>query len=649
MLIWIDPCVQAGQKNPFNKIRSIAPMKFVKEKYNNISSKISTAKNKIGDYDFEAAENELKQAEEELNRELGAQNRKTLEQKNVLQDELRETWKILGLMRKKKEIDDIFTQNKDEWRWEKYRDQFSQDFDGEDGQKLRNFLVDKWRDMSKASDLDELGGYKCFWLDLVDSNSHNFGLQRMRNIIANLPRSRKENARYLAGVATLNMKEFREAEDFFTYDFDNSQIKVLAQKGKAEANAKILLSLVPDQFFINGKLVEDIERVDQSISPVPISLFPIKRGEKSWIELELREQNAPLPNLKLAWLYSMFGWYPEAGAYLKKEISSRIEAPETPNQPELIALSQFYGRIMEEAYIPNCTNSEINFPNFVSNNLSAFKVLADIEGTFRETLKKSGALNSPSVIYMNNWLEAYKIYQQTNQSTNNINAKLAGYKSALKKCPESFLFQERCFNLFRSDWTRSNQLSLPFYGHNGFYQLTFHGSEVNVYASVVQIISLIQFLEKVTYTQSREIRSATDVTPSLMKKDFLQRSAYRDVPIDKEVFSLTMHHVYQICKERHLNLSPKGSSTSKPPWTKISSYIDKGNQYKERNQLIAAVSAYLKSIALIPTPEAYDRLKKVLENINMKLNEEHADIYQTIKQNLQENLKGCRQQIEKFP
>ena len=83
--------------------------------------------------------------------------------------------------------------------------------------------------------------------------------------------------------------------------------------------------------------------------------------------------------------------------------------------------------------------------------------------------------------------------------------------------------------------------------------------------------------------------------------------------------------------------------------SEISSYIDKGNQYKERNQLIAAVSAYLKSIALIPTPEAYDRLKKVLENINMKLNEEHADIYQTIKQNLQENLKGCRQQIEKFP
>ena len=95
--------------------------------------------------------------------------------------------------------------------------------------------------------------------------------------------------------------------------------------------------------------------------------------------------------------------------------------------------------------------------------------------------------------------------------------------------------------------------------------------------------------------------------------------------------------------------SPKGSSTNKPPWTKISSYIDKGNQYEERNQLIAAVNAYLKSIALIPTPEAYDKLVKVLKNINMKLNEEHAENYQKIKQNLQENLKGCLQQRKKFP
>ena len=153
VLIWIDPCVQAGQKNPFNKMRSIAPSKFVEDKYNSIGSKISTAKNEVNDYVFEEAEKKLQEAEKELNQEMGAQNRKTLEQKKVLQVKLQETWEILGLMRKKKEIDDIFTQNKDEWKWEKYRDQFSQDFDSKDGQKLRNFLVDKWLDLNKNLDL----------------------------------------------------------------------------------------------------------------------------------------------------------------------------------------------------------------------------------------------------------------------------------------------------------------------------------------------------------------------------------------------------------------------------------------------------------------------------------------------------------------
>lgn len=649
--------IHSWAANPFSKQRLIGSMKFLKGRLDRAQSKIDEQKQRLKSDkpDFEQIEMGLEEVEQDLEKlsVLVSENPKAEAQRYKIVEDLKGAQRLLVHTRKKKEFDDIFA-NDQELRWQEHTD-LAKELKGDKGKKLIDFLVNNWED-------EALGMYKKHWLDLISGETVElFDFEATQKMIKNVEDNYTERAKYLAGVRVLeegkrndSIEAFRRAEGFFKGDFQDSKITNLGENNpaelRAEANARIFMSLLQNEHFVNGAWLQNwgkfsqfwssmwkdstIDRNLRKLSPTPSGLIPQQKTGKSKLEQLLKEEKAASESnredystIKLAWIYSGIGWHEEAVKYLKRELDS------SQSNTSFLGVSYFYGHSLEETYVQNgfsswlyldsVTNSDPNFPEKIH------RVYNKALQLYKDTFDKFGNLSSSAstesmsgmiekIDYMERWVQAYDIYKKA-KSIENVQEILQIYKSALKKCPESFFFRDKCFELFTQSWSRYESIGFTFYGYDEYYKLTFTGNDRSDYRRLVQIISLIQFFGKVTSRQSSRNWSIDDVTPNLIKKEFLSEPYFDSISPNASRKNILRAVYKQFTNRRMGRYGVDVLETHKEPWHAVEVYINEGDDHRKKNLPLKAMRFYLKSIVLVPTFTAYDRLEQILSQMEANI------------------------------
>ena len=371
----------------------------------------------------------------------------------------------------------------------------------------------------------------------------------------------------------------------------------------------------------------------QKMRPIPQGLILRENDQESALERILVDESNPQAHLKLAWIYAGIGWYEKAIPHIK-------QALENANGIDQFYLNYVYGKSLEETFVNNPLTKKIDLTGNVKVNQAGISKndfsteLDEIQSAYNKAVNMSEVYRSSAyypqneISYMKGWLVAYQYYQPFDRvdftQSADIQQILKAYIRAVQLCPESFFFRQKCFQILSNDWRFYSDLTIGFrfHGIDGYYQLTFQGLETKDYAPYVQLIRIIQFFDKVTYTQSKKIRSVEDVTADLLTKEFLSLPPYNgligQIRSSKINFGSVMSYLFPYLQYAEPREKTPPLATHRRPWRAVITYQDRGQEYSNRHLPLLASRAYLKSLLLVPTIGVRHELQALLPEIRRR-------------------------------
>ena len=642
-------------ENPFDRNRPIASMHFLTHRFDTLEREIQESKEKTKQLQLDLASEQLDTIGEKLEQFIVGENKKAKEHKKKIQGSLQAAQKELRFTRYLVTIEEIFKKG-DEFSWERYR---GADFATQasscpeeaaspnQGDQFQAFLMREW-DSSLV-----LSRCKFLWLNLVRNEISKLRLSDLKQVADALSGSDKEKdyrdrGYCLVGMSALevgkskaDMESLVFAEELFSADFADTRVRPIARRKAAEANAYQLRILLKDKLFTESSWHQNWEQIWQEsrfspdllqrMEPIPLGLFTDEGGNASALEKILQAESEPQLHLKLAWLYAGIGWHENALPHIQR-------AMDQADGIDLLYLNYFYGKSLEETFVHNplttpTGNLKDNWFGSIKNDFST--ELDEIQGVYDRAVKLSmtftASVDYPGeeISYMKGWLLGLQNYRSAtqldhfNQQTNNIMQIISGYHQALEHCPGSFFFRQQCFQMLVRDWRtkyfNDRIIGFNFHGSDGYYQLTFQGRSVIAFSPYVQLIRIIQFLDKVTYTQAENLRVADDVTTDLLIREFLSLPPYNR--LIGQMRSPTADFVSMIpglflhLKNANRNENPDPLSTHRQPWRAVEAYQDLGRKYADRHLPLLAARAYHKSLLLVPTPGVRHQLQVLWQEI----------------------------------
>jgi len=648
---YVITCYAQASKNPFEKTHPIGADYFLKTDANRIGKIIKKGREKVKAVDFDTPSatqsKDFKKAEEYFERAdrkiqiiRPGEKDELKQKKESLIQSLKEARLFLVHYRNFVEVNSLFGEGKEleDTNWAEQRSKLKD-------AAFRQFLLQQYSD-------DE---YKTGWVYLVTGD-----YEKAMGYLANVP---SQNANYLRGVAQLEkahelrrepansfddvVREYEAAEKIFSSEEFHEPVLSLVKNKWGIANAyRIWLTLEEKVFGKNARredLIKYWEEIWLLIPDIGEGLPAINSDAiQSPLEVVALETDKEKSGFKLGWFYSAIGWYEKATQYFEDAIEK------IPLEDRFYAY-YFYGRAKEAMYVPNALREQLS--EFDQTQVQATHL------AYSEALKyaQNGQFDPKIEDYMKRCRKALGRLFETQSSRPNAHLVLERYKAAFRECAENFYIEHQLMDFFRRDWSHYDKLGFSFHGPDGYYSVYFDGRDKALYENSIKLISLLQLFLSRNYVTISEDRWRSYYSSSQARAP-AQAAKFPDASIETsirevleneflggQIFSGDAIKSFSLAKSLSLGASSPedwnhiminlatavdrqsnqsggyllGNLTGKKkPFSYVEALCQRASLYEEKGIWAKAAEYYVKSLSLIPTGEAYEKLGALLLRIS---------------------------------